>query len=76
MTTIFRTATLTIISAGAIGAAALGLAGTAAAQTSTAPTGPGYSYAPAVKAKPAPNAQPGYRWHHGIGHLSTLVPTR
>jgi hypothetical protein len=50
---------LPVVSAGIIGAAALGLAGAASAATSTQPTGPGYSYAPSVKAQPAPEAQPG-----------------
>jgi hypothetical protein len=71
---IIRTAAIATLSAGAVSAAALGLAGTASAQTA-APTGPGYSYSPQVKAQPAPNAQPGHRWHVGAHHLAVLVPT-
>jgi hypothetical protein len=66
---------LPVVSAGIIGGAALGLAGMANAATPTQPTGPGYSYSPGVKAHPAPEAQPGARWHHGSHHLSALQPT-
>lgn len=48
-----------------IGGAALGLAGTANATSGQAPTGPGYSYSPTVKAKPAPTQAPGWAAHHG-----------
>jgi hypothetical protein len=65
---------LPVVSAGIIGGAALGLAGAASATTSTEPTGPGYSYGPTVTAPPAPEAQPGWRWHHGVHHLETLQP--
>ena len=57
MTSIARLIALPIVSAGIIGGAALGLAGMANAQ-SQAPTGPGYSYAPAVKAHPPPASSP------------------
>ncbi len=50
---------LPIVSAGVIGAAALGMAGVADATTNTEPTGPGYNYAPTVKAHPAPSAPTG-----------------
>jgi hypothetical protein len=60
---------LPIMSAGIIGAAALGMAGMANAATSTAPSGPGYSYAPTVKAKPA--QQPRL---HGVARVEALVP--
>jgi hypothetical protein len=66
---------LPVVSAGIIGAAALGLAGAASAATSTQPTGPGYSYAPSVKAQPAAEAQPGWHWHHGVHHLADLAPS-
>ena len=65
MMTITRLVALPILSAGIIGAAALGMAGAANAATSTQPTGPGYSYAPPVKAKPAPSALPGSAGRHG-----------
>jgi hypothetical protein len=65
---------LPIVSAGIIGGAALGLAGMANAATSTQPSGPGYSYAPQVIAHPAPEAQPGWRAHHGVNHVERLVP--
>jgi hypothetical protein len=61
---------LPIVSAGIIGGAALGMAGMATAATQTHPTGPGYSYAPSVKAQPAPGAKPG----HGVNHVEQLVP--
>ena len=50
---------LPVVSAGLIGGAALGMAGMANASTSTQPSGPGYSYAPTVKAHPAPSAPTG-----------------
>ena len=53
---IARTFALSVVSAGIIGGAALGMAGMANAATQTRPSGPGYSYAPAVKAHPAPEA--------------------
>jgi hypothetical protein len=71
MTTIARFVALPIISAGIIGGAALGLAGTANA-AAQAPTGPGYSYSPTVKAHPAPSATPGWRSHHGAHHIADL----
>jgi hypothetical protein len=69
-----RDLVLLVLSGGIIGAA-LGLAGMASATTPTQPTGPGYSYAPSVKAHPAPDAQPGHRWHTGMHHLITLAPS-
>jgi len=69
---IARTFALSVLSAGIIGGAALGMAGMANAATSTGPTGPGYSYAPSVKAKPAPNAMPGWHNHKGIWHIQAL----
>ena len=47
---IARTFVLSVVSAGIIVGAALGMAGMANAATQTQPSGPGYSYAPAVKA--------------------------
>jgi hypothetical protein len=29
---------------------------------------------PNVKAQPAPDALPGWRWHHGVYHLQDLQP--
>jgi hypothetical protein len=56
-----------------LGGAAVGLAGMASAATATnGPTGPGYSYAPSVKAKPAPEAKPGWHNHKGIAHVNVL----
>lgn len=55
-----------------LGGAAVGLAGMASAATTNGPTGPGYSYAPSVKAKPAPEATPGWRNHTGIHHINAL----
>ena len=55
-----------------LGGAAVGLAGMASAATTNAPSGPGYSYAPSVKAKPAPTQKPGWHNHHGIWHIKAL----
>jgi hypothetical protein len=64
---------LPIVSAGIIGGAALGLAGTAgAASTDVRP--PSIVATPDVKAHPAPNAMPGWHWHHGVYHLQDLQP--
>ena len=71
MTNITRLLALPALSAGIIGCAALGLAGTANA-SAQAPTGPGYSYSPQVKAHPAPSATPGGRSHHGAHHIADL----
>jgi hypothetical protein len=71
MNSIARLIALPIVSAGIIGGAALGLAGMANAQ-SQAPTGPGHSYSPVVKAKPAPNQKPGWHSHHGPQHIAGL----
>jgi hypothetical protein len=61
-----------VISAGIIGAA-LGLAGAAnAATTDVRP--PSIVATPNVKTHPAPDAMPGWRWHHGIHHLQDLQP--
>lgn len=75
MNTFARFIALPVLSAGIIGGAALGMAGMANAATSTQPTGPGYSYAPAVKAHPAPSAQPGHGWHTGLHRVAALQPT-
>ena len=69
---IARYIALPIVSAGIFGGAALGLAGMASAATTT-PTGPGSSYAPSVKAKPAPTAKPGWHNHKGIAHVNALT---
>jgi hypothetical protein len=64
---------LPIVSAGVIGGAALGLAGTAsAADTDVKP--PAIVATPDVKAHPAPEAMPGWRWHHGIYQVEVLQP--
>ena len=73
-TNIARIFALSVMSAGIIGGAALGMAGMANAATSTAPSGPGHSYAPIVKAHPAPQAQPGWHGHHSVNHIEHLVP--
>jgi hypothetical protein len=65
---------LPIVSAGIIGGAALGLAGTAGAVTGDAKP-PQIAATPHIKAQPAPDATPGWRWHHGVGHLPTLQPS-
>jgi hypothetical protein len=68
---IARFIALPLMSAGIIGGAALGMAGMANATTTT-PNGPGYSYAPAVK---APAAAAGQTHHHsGVRHVENVVP--
>jgi hypothetical protein len=64
---------LPIVAAGIIGGAALGLAGTAGAATTDAQQ-PNIVAVPSVKAHPAPEAQPGWHWHHGVHHLGDLQP--
>jgi hypothetical protein len=64
---------LPIVSAGIIGGAALGLAGAASA-ANTDVQQPNIVATPEVKAHPAPDAMPGWRWHHGVYHLQTLEP--
>ncbi|MDT5220426.1 MAG: hypothetical protein QOF15_2531 [Mycobacterium sp.] len=64
---------LLLISAGIVIAAALGLAGAAYA-ASTDVNQPSIVATPNVKAHPAPNAMPGWRWHHGVHHLQDLQP--
>jgi hypothetical protein len=61
-----------VVSAGIFVGAALGLAGMANAANPTQPSGPGYKYAPTVKADPAPEAKPGWRNHRGIWHIIAL----
>jgi hypothetical protein len=73
-TNIARTFALSVVSAGIIGGAALGMAGMANAATPTQPTGPGHSYAPVVKAHPAPQAQPGWHAHHGVWRVQAMEP--
>jgi hypothetical protein len=65
---------LPIVSAGIIGGAALGLAGTADAMTGDVKP-PHIVATPNTKAHPAPNATPGWHWHHGIYHVQTLQPS-
>ena len=65
---------LPIVSAGIIGGAALGLAGTASAANNADVRSPDIVATPDVKAHPAPEAMPGWRWHHGIYHLEALQP--
>jgi hypothetical protein len=63
---------LPIVSAGVLGGAALGLAGMANAATVTTETSTGSAIvaSPDTYAKPAPNALPGWRHHHGAGRLA------
>jgi hypothetical protein len=64
---------LLLIGGALIGGAAVALAGLASAATVTQPTGPGYSYAPAVKANPAPEMQPGQCHRHTLCTFPNLV---
>jgi hypothetical protein len=68
-----RVIALPIVSAGIIGGAALGLAGVASA-AATDVQQPNIVAVPNVKAHPAPEAQPGWYWHHGVHHLGDLQP--
>ena len=73
-TRIARYFALPIVSAGIIGGAALGLAGMANASTAEDVRPPAVAATPDVKAHPAPEALPGWRWHHGVYHLENLQP--
>jgi hypothetical protein len=66
---------LPIVSAGIIGGAALGLAGAANAADNADVRSPDIVATPDVKAHPAPEAQPGWYWHHGVHHLAELQPS-
>jgi hypothetical protein len=50
------------------------MAGMANAATETQPSGPGHSYAPNVKAHPAPEALPGWHNNHGPAKIQHLEP--
>jgi hypothetical protein len=69
---IARYIALPIVSAGILGGAALSLAGMASAATTTTQNGPNVTIVttPDTYAKPAPNAIPGWYFHHGIGRLA------
>ncbi len=67
-----RYLTMLVVGGSILGGAAVGLAGMASAATPTEPTGPGYEYAPSVKAHPAPNQAPGWHNHHGVWHIQSL----
>jgi hypothetical protein len=72
MTSFARYIALPIVSAGILGGAALSLAGMANADTTVTQNGPNASIvtSPNTYATPAPNAIPGYYFHHGIGRLA------
>lgn len=72
MTSMIARIALPVVSAGIMGAAALGLAGMANATTTVTQNGPNASIVttPDTYAHPAPNAIPGWYFHHGIGHLA------
>jgi hypothetical protein len=61
-----------VASAGILGTA-LGLSGAANAATTDVQQ-QSIVATPAVKAHPAPDAMPGWRWHHGVYHLQDLEP--
>ncbi len=69
---IARYLALPIVSAGILGGAALGLASTAGAATTVNQNGPSVSIttSPDTYANPAPNAIPGWYYHHGVGRLA------
>ena len=64
---------LLLIGGALLGGAAVALAGMASAATVTQSTGPGYNYAPTVKAHPAPTQKPGWHNHHGVWHIEGLA---
>lgn len=61
-----------VASAGILGGA-LALAGAADAATTDVQQ-PSIVATPQVKAHAAPDAMPGWRWHHGVHHLQNLQP--
>ncbi len=67
-----RYLTMLVASAGILGGA-LAMAGAADAATTDVQK-PGIVATPSVKAHPAPDAMPGWRWHHGVYHLQNLQP--
>lgn len=69
---IARYLALPIVSAGILGGAALGFAGMASASTTVTQNGPDTAIvtSPDTHAKPAPDAIPGWWYHHGIGRLA------
>lgn len=71
MNNIARYIALPVVSAGIIGGAALGLAGMANAAVTTTQDSTGTSIVttPDTFAHPAPTVMPGWRHHHGVGHL-------
>jgi hypothetical protein len=73
MCTIARYLVLLVVGGCIIGGALVALAGTASAVTTDVQR-PSIVATPNVKAHPAPNAMPGWRWHHGIRHLQDLQP--
>ena len=70
MNTIARYIALPVVSAGIIGGAALGMAGMANAAVTTTQDSTDTSIVttPDTFAHHAPQAIPGWRHHHGIGH--------
>jgi hypothetical protein len=69
--TFARYLTMLAVGGSILGGAAIGLAGMAGAATVTPPAGPGYSYAPTVKAHSAPTQMPGAHNHHGVWHIQS-----
>jgi hypothetical protein len=61
-----------VASAGILGGA-LAMSGVADAATTDVQQ-PNTVATPTVKAHPAPDAMPGWRWHHGVYHLQDLQP--
>jgi hypothetical protein len=61
-----------VASAGILGGA-LAFSGVADAATTDVQR-PNIVATPSVKAHPAPDAMPGWRWHHGVNHLQDLQP--
>jgi hypothetical protein len=71
MCTFARYLILLVASAAIIGGT-LALAGAAGAATDVQQ--PNLVATPSVTAHPAPEAVPGWHWHHGIHHLQDLQP--
>ena len=65
---------LPIVTAGIIGAAAVGLASTASATNNDDVRPPHIVATPGATAHPAPEAMPGWHWHHGKYQVEVLHP--
>jgi hypothetical protein len=70
---IFARYLVTLVASAGILGGALALSGVADAATTDVQQ-PNVVATPGVKAHPAPDAMPGWHWHHGVYHLQDLQP--